>query len=115
MRYRGYRIEDLADSSSFLECAFLLIYGELPTKPQFVAFENEVMRHTIVHRDIEAVVGSFRYDSHPMAMLASSLAALGAYAPEANPSLQGQAIYSRAASGESSALKLMDKQIYRST
>lgn len=53
LRYRGYPIEQLAEQSSFLESAFLLLYGELPTKPQFKLFEQEVLHHTYVHRDVE--------------------------------------------------------------
>lgn len=53
LRYRGYPIEQLAEQSTFLESAFLLLYGELPTKQQFKLFESEVLHHTYVHRDVE--------------------------------------------------------------
>jgi len=53
LRYRGFPIEQLAEQSTFLESAFLLLYGELPTKPQFKLFEQEVLHHTYVHRDVE--------------------------------------------------------------
>ncbi|GAA5973320.1 hypothetical protein JCM11641_003071 [Rhodosporidiobolus odoratus] len=110
LRHRGYPIEQLAAKSNFLETAYLLLYGSLPTRQQYSLFSKEVLHHTMVHRDLENIVGSFRHDAHPMSMLTSSLAALGAYAPEANPSLAGQKIFS---SGTTSALQAMDKQIFR--
>ncbi|KAK2074060.1 hypothetical protein P8C59_008297 [Phyllachora maydis] len=113
LRYRGYPIQELVDRSSFLETAFLLIYGELPTGPQAAAWHDEVMHHTYVHTDIEAMFKSFRYDSHPMSMLTSAFATLGAFAPEANPSLQGQKLYTAAATGDPAALRVLDKQIVR--
>ncbi|GAA5885166.1 hypothetical protein JCM6882_007257 [Rhodosporidiobolus microsporus] len=109
LRHRGYPIEQLAEQSNFLETAYLLLYGDLPTKSQFNLFETEVMHHTFVHKDVDEIIGAFRHDAHPMSILTSSFAALGAYAPEANPSLAGQKIYT---SGPSS-LELMDKQIFR--
>ncbi|GAA5998023.1 uncharacterized protein JCM10292_002269 [Rhodotorula paludigena] len=112
LRHRGYPIEQLAEKSSFLETAYLLLYGELPTKSQYTLFSNEVLHHTFVHRDLQEIMGSFRHDAHPMAMLESAFAALGAYAPEANPSLVGQNIYTNARTSEAS-LQLMDKQIFR--
>ncbi|GAA6041287.1 hypothetical protein JCM8097_001317 [Rhodosporidiobolus ruineniae] len=110
LRHRGYPIEQLAEKSSFLETAYLLLYGELPSKGQFAMFEREILHHTFVHRDLEEIIGSFRHDAHPMSILTSSFAALGAYAPEANPSLAGQKIYS---AGTTASLQLMDKQIFR--
>ncbi|KAI0020851.1 citrate synthase-like protein [Xylariomycetidae sp. FL0641] len=113
LRYRGYPIEQLVKKSNFLETAYLLIYGELPTTTQYDKWQSEVMHHTYVHSDIEGIFKSFRYDSHPMSMLASSFATLGAFAPEANPSLQGQKLYTRAAAGDAAALQNLDKQILR--
>ncbi|GAA6006232.1 hypothetical protein JCM10207_000570 [Rhodosporidiobolus poonsookiae] len=110
LRHRGYPIEQLAAKSTFLETAYLVIYGHLPSQRQFGLFQTEVLHHTYVHRDLSKIVGSFRHDAHPMAILTSSFAALGAYAPEANPSLAGQKIYT---SGTDAALQLIDKQIYR--
>ncbi|KAI0011661.1 peroxysomal citrate synthase [Xylariaceae sp. FL0662B] len=113
LRYRGYPIEQLVKKSNFLESAFLLIYGELPTKSQYVNWTNEIMHHTFIHSDIEGMFKSFRYDSHPMSMLTSAFATLGAFAPEANPSLRGQKLYTNAASGDRGALEILDKQILR--
>ncbi|BGP53486.1 hypothetical protein JCM8202v2_001045 [Rhodotorula sphaerocarpa] len=110
LRHRGYPIEQLAEKSNFLETAYLLLYGELPSDAQYKLFSDEVMHHTFVHRDLEEIIGAFRHDAHPMAILTSAFAALGAYAPEANPSLAGQKIYT---SGTAASLQLMDKQIFR--
>ncbi|KAL6414358.1 Citrate synthase-like protein [Ilyonectria robusta] len=113
LRYRGYPIQQLVDKSNFLESAFLLMYGELPTSTQSSNWQDEIMHHTYIHSDIEAMFKSFRYDSHPMAMLTSAFATMGAFAPEANPSLQGQKLFTNAASGDLEALKVLDKQILR--
>ncbi|KAG6005149.1 hypothetical protein E4U21_000403 [Claviceps maximensis] len=113
LRYRGYPIEQVVAKSNFLETAYLLIYGELPTSAQFSAWQDDVMHHTYIHSDIEGMFKSFRYDSHPMSMMTSAFATLGAFAPEANPSLQGQKLYTSAASGDVAALQVLDKQILR--
>jgi citrate synthase len=113
LRYRGYPIQELVQKSNFLETAFLLIYGELPTRSQYDSWNDEIMHHTYIHSDIEHMFKSFRYDSHPMSMLSSGFATLGAFAPEANPSLAGQKLYTNAASGNLEALQMLDKQILR--
>ncbi|KAI0661770.1 peroxysomal citrate synthase [Cubamyces menziesii] len=110
LRYRGYPIEQLALHSSHLETAYLLIYGSLPTKDQYKFFESEVMRHSVMHSDAEGFFRSFRYDAHPMSMLTSAFAMLGSYYSEANPSLQGQRLYTK---GDRASLETMDRQIYR--
>jgi citrate synthase len=110
LRYRGYPIEQLALQSSHLETAYLLIYGSLPTKEQFNIFESEVMHHSVVHADAAQFFRSFRYDAHPMAILTSAFAYLGSYYSEANPSLQGQTLFTK---GTPESLAMMDKQIYR--
>ncbi|KIK10057.1 hypothetical protein K443DRAFT_670692 [Laccaria amethystina LaAM-08-1] len=110
LRYRGYPIEQLALHSSHLETAYLLLYGSLPTKSQFKVFETEVLHHGVTHADAEQFCRSFRYDAHPMAILTSAFAYLGSYYGEANPSLQGQNLYTR---GNAASLEIMDKQIYR--
>jgi citrate synthase len=113
LRYRGYPIEQLVNKSNFLETAFLLIYGELPTMSQFETWQNEIMHHNYIHTDIEGMFKSFRYDSHPMSMLTSAFATMGAFAPEANPSLRGQKLYTNAATGDVASLQILDKQILR--
>jgi len=105
LRYRGYPIEQLAEKSTFLEVAYLLIYGELPDQEQTQYFTNRVMKHTYVHEDLKGIVRQFRYDAHPMGMVISSIAALSTFHPEANPALAGQDVYAN--------IKIRNKQIHR--
>ncbi|MEF2147348.1 citrate synthase [Aquilutibacter rugosus] len=74
--YRGYPIEQLAEHSNFLEVAYLLMHGELPTPTEFKAFEDEITHHTMVHESANSVIKGFMHDGHPMAMLISMLGAL---------------------------------------
>jgi citrate synthase len=83
LEYRGYPIETLCENSNYLETAYLLIYGELPTKDQYEEWEHEVTIHTFVHENIKKFMEGFRYDAHPMGMLLSSVAALSTFYPEA--------------------------------
>ena len=83
LRYRGYPIEELAEKSSFLECAYLLIYGELPDTDQLEHWTNRIMRHTYIHENLARMIESFRYDAHPMGILISSVAAMSTFHPEA--------------------------------
>ncbi|KAI0279723.1 peroxysomal citrate synthase [Russula aff. rugulosa BPL654] len=110
LRYRGYPIEQLALHSTHLETAYLLIYGTLPSEKQLRMFEIEVMSHSYVHADAENFFRSFRYDAHPMAILTSAFSYLGSYYSEANPSLQGQKLFTN---GDRSSLANMDRQIFR--
>ncbi|MEO8366061.1 MAG: citrate synthase [Pseudoxanthomonas sp.] len=77
--YRGYPIEQLAKQSSFLEVAYLLMNGELPTQPEFAAFDHEVTHHTMMHESLKNFLGGFNHDAHPMAMLCASVASLSAF------------------------------------
>ena len=77
--YRGYPIEQLAEHSSFLEVAYLLMNGELPTPDEFQKFEHEVTHHTMMHESLKNFLQGFNYDAHPMAMLAGSVASLSAF------------------------------------
>jgi citrate synthase len=79
LRYRGYNIEELAEKSTFLEVAYLLIYGELPTKEQFEKFRTNVTRHTMIHEDLKRLYDGFPKDSHPMAILSSMILTLSGY------------------------------------
>jgi hypothetical protein len=94
LRHRGYPIEQLAEQSTFLETAYLLLYGELPTKGQSDLFTHEVLHHSYVHRDLERIVGNFRFDAHPMYVLPSSrslpprLTPLSAIGPSSRPVLR---------------------------
>jgi citrate synthase len=82
LEYRGYPIEQLAESSSYLEVAYLLIHGELPTKEQYETWEHQITFHTFVHENIKSFMEGFRYDAHPMGMLLASVGALSTFYPE---------------------------------
>jgi len=77
--YRGYPIEQLAEKSSFLEVAYLLLNGELPTREQFAAFEDQITHHTMMHESLKNFFQGFHHDAHPMAMLAAAVASLSAF------------------------------------
>jgi citrate synthase len=83
LRYRGYPIEQLAVESTYLETAYLLLFGELPTETTLGAFEHEVTYHTFLHENLKRLMEGFRYDAHPMGMFVSVVAALGTLYPEA--------------------------------
>ncbi len=77
--YRGYPIEQLAENSSFLEVAYLLLNGELPGKDEFDSFSDKVTHHTMMHESLKTFLRGFRYDAHPMAMLCGAIASLSAF------------------------------------
>lgn len=79
LRYRGYGIEDLAANCDFLETAFLLIYGELPTPEQAAAFRTGIREHTMIHEDMRSFYNGFPRDAHPMAILSSVVGALSTF------------------------------------
>ncbi|HWB67116.1 MAG TPA: citrate synthase [Mycobacteriales bacterium] len=79
LRYRGYPIEQLAEKATFLETAYLLIYGELPTAEQLDAWTSEVSKHTMLHEDLRDFFDGFRHDAHPMAVLNSAVSALSTF------------------------------------
>jgi citrate synthase len=83
LRYRGYPIEQLAEHASFLEVAWLLREGELPTQEEYDGWVHDITFHTYVHENVRAFLAGFRYDAHPMAMLCSTVAALSSFYPEA--------------------------------
>ncbi len=81
LRYRGYPIDQLAENSSFLEVAYLLIYGDLPSAEKLKGFENDITNHTLVHEDIKKLLDGFPYTSHPMGVLSSLVTSLTAFYP----------------------------------
>jgi len=83
LRYRGYPIEQLAVESTYLETAYLLLFGELPTAAELAVWEDEITHHTFVHENVKRLMEAFRYDAHAMGMLVSSVAALSTFYPEA--------------------------------
>jgi len=82
LRYRGYPIEQLAEKSTFLEVAYLLINGELPTKPEFTDWTENITRHTLIHEDMKEFFEAFPRKAHPMGVLASNLISLSTFYPE---------------------------------
>jgi citrate synthase len=84
LEYRGYSIEQLCEDSNYLEVAYLLIHGELPTQKQFDAWDHEITIHTFVHENVKSFMQGFRYDAHPMGMLLASTGALSTFYPDAN-------------------------------
>ena len=83
LRYRGYPIQELAEKSTYLETAYLIVKGELPDLKHFRVWEHNVKIHTMVHENIKKFMEGFRYDAHPMGMLVSTIAALSTFYPEA--------------------------------
>jgi citrate synthase len=83
LEYRGYPIEQLAEQSTYLETAYLLLNGRLPAQPELDEWTYNVTHHTILHENVKKFMDGFRYDSHPMGMLISTVAALSTFYPEA--------------------------------
>jgi citrate synthase len=82
LRYRGYPIEQLAEQSNFLEVAYLLLNGELPTAAEYETFASEITHHTFIHENVrKRFLEGFHYDAHPMGMLVSGVAALSTFYP----------------------------------
>src|SRR5436190_19485454 len=84
LEYRGYTIEELCEKSSYLEVAYLLIHGALPTKVELDQWTHDITIHTFVHENVKDFMQGFRYDAHPMGMLTASVAALSPFYPDAN-------------------------------
>jgi citrate synthase len=82
LRYRGYSIEELAEKSTFMEVAYLLIFGKLPDKETFKKFTEETTKHTLVHEDIKKILEGFPSNAHPMGVLSSLVTSLTAFYPE---------------------------------
>ena len=83
LEYRGYPIEQLAEHSTHLEVAYLLLHGELPTPQQLADWEEDVNRHRFVHENVRGIIQAFRYDAHPMAKLMSGVASMQTFYPSA--------------------------------
>src|SRR5689334_18119739 len=83
LRYRGYPIEELAEKSSFLETAYLIVKGELPTTSHFRMWQHNIKMHTLVHENLKHFIEGFRYDAHPMGILIGTVGALSTFYPEA--------------------------------
>ncbi|MGZ5321534.1 MAG: citrate synthase [Solirubrobacterales bacterium] len=83
LQHRGYPIEELCEHSSYVEVAYLLTFGQLPTEPQLERWTYDITHHTFVHEDIKHLFETFRYDAHPMGMLLSGVGALSTFYPDA--------------------------------
>merc|ERR1711934_763963 len=105
LEYRGYPIEQLAEKSTFLETAFLVIYGELPNEKQLKTFNKKIMKNANYHHGLEAFIKSFRHDAHPMGMMSTLIACMSSFYPESNPAYVGANIYKEK--------KERNKHIYR--
>ena len=94
LRYRGYGIEELAQKSNFMEVAYLLIFGELPSKQQYDKFTHDVKSHTLVHEDIKKILDGFPSTAHPMGVLASLFCSQTAFYPESlDPNRSTEGVY----------------------
>jgi citrate synthase len=88
LKYRGYGIEELAEKSTFIEVAYLLIYGNLPTQSQLDSFQSDISRHTLIHEDMKKFFDGFPSKSHPMGQLSSLICSLSSFYPESLNSKQ---------------------------
>ncbi|KAK8938101.1 hypothetical protein KSP40_PGU004591 [Platanthera guangdongensis] len=105
LRYRGYPIEELAESSTFLEVAYLLMYGNLPSKTQLADWEFTISQHSAVPQGLLDIIHGMPHDAHPMGLLVSAMSTLSVFHPDANPALRGLDLYISKA--------VRDKQIAR--
>eukprot|EP00696_Hemimastix_kukwesjijk_P007454 gnl/Hemi2/19430_TR6452_c0_g1_i1.p1 gnl/Hemi2/19430_TR6452_c0_g1~~gnl/Hemi2/19430_TR6452_c0_g1_i1.p1 ORF type:complete len:505 (-),score=108.12 gnl/Hemi2/19430_TR6452_c0_g1_i1:111-1625(-) len=109
LEYRGYPIEELAEKSNFLEVSYLIINGELPNSSQLNEWTHNIQNHTFIHENMKALLSNFRYDSHPMGMLISSISALSTFYPEANPALQGEQVLQSASARNKQIFRILGK------
>ena len=97
LRYRGYDIAELAEKSTFVETAYLLVHGELPNRQQLDQWTFHITHHTFIHENIKQLLDGFRYDAHPMGVFVSTLAGLSTFYPEAHhirdPAVRQRQIY----------------------
>src|SRR6476660_2511674 len=84
LRYRGYPIEQLAESCTYLDVAYLLIYGKLPNRKQFEEWEHHITFHTMIHESLKKFMDGFNYDAHPMGMLIATVGAMSTFYPDAH-------------------------------
>ncbi|KAJ4832366.1 hypothetical protein Tsubulata_035170 [Turnera subulata] len=105
LRYRGFPIEELAEQSTFLEVAYLVLYGNLPSQTQLADWEFAISQHSAVPQGILDIIQAMPHDAHPMGVLVSAMSALSIFHPDANPALRGQDLYN--------SKQVRDKQIAR--
>jgi citrate synthase len=92
LRYRGYPIEELAEKSTYLETAYLILYGELPTKVELENWAHNITFHTFIHENIKKFIDGFHYDAHPMGMMVSTVAALSTFYPDAKKIFDSESV-----------------------
>ncbi len=90
LRYRGYPIEQIAEKSTYLETAYLILHGELPTKSQLADWTHNITFHSIIHENIKKLIDSFHHDAHPMGILVSTVGALSTFYPDAKKIFDAQ-------------------------
>lgn len=90
LRYRGYPIEQLAENCTFLEVAYLILFGELPNREELAEWQQEITLHTLIHENMKGLFEDFRYDAHPMGMLISGVSALSTFYPDAKNVLDAE-------------------------
>src|SRR5678816_2763465 len=90
LRYRGYPIEQIAEKSNYLETAYLILHGELPTQSQLADWTHNVTYHSIIHENIKKLIDGFHHDAHPMGMLVSTVGALSTFYPNAKKIFDAQ-------------------------
>jgi citrate synthase len=90
LRYRGYPIEQLAEKSNYLETAYLILHGELPTRSQLADWTHNITYHSIIHENIKKLIDGFHHDAHPMGILVSTVGALSTFYPEAKKIFDSQ-------------------------
>ncbi|CAA6661138.1 unnamed protein product [Spirodela intermedia] len=105
LRYRGYPIEELAENSTFVEVAYLLMYGTLPSQSQLADWEFAISQHSAVPQGVLDIIQAMPHDAHPMGVLVSAMSALSVFHPDANPAIRGQDLYK--------SKQVRDKQIVR--
>ena len=101
LEYRGYPIEQLAEKSTFLEVAYLLLKGELPTAAELKEFTHHITLHTYLHENLKKLMEGFRHDAHPMGMLLSTVGALSTFYPEVEEHLRQEVRATTTSSGSS--------------
>ncbi len=90
LRYRGYPIEQIAEKSTYLETAYLILYGELPTQAQLAEWTHNITYHSIIHENIKKLIDGFHHDAHPMGILVSTVGALSTFYPDAKKIFDAQ-------------------------
>jgi citrate synthase len=88
LQYRGYPIEELAEHSTYLETAYLIIFGELPNEGQLTRWTHEITFHTMLHENIKKLMEGFQYDAHPMGVFLSTVGAFSTFYPDDRTSIQ---------------------------